>query len=109
MRGHGPSPKPRSRPIKCGRVGFCDHILAVHTLLLLLDAAFHIGGGAWKFPSHLSQSGASRFLLIHRGKRLAKAQQGVSSLRGTVELGRHSEEGLCCVTIALLLKQADRK
>src|SRR5476651_2454335 len=48
---------------------------AVRTLGFLFDAALHARRGARKFASDFSQRGASRFLLIERGQRLAKPQK----------------------------------
>src|SRR5512139_1554171 len=60
--------------------------LAVDALDFLLDAALHVGSGLRVFAVDLAEGRAGRFLLLHGGERLAKAQQRVRSLLRLVVL-----------------------
>src|SRR5262249_8614436 len=61
-----------------------DCTSALHALLLAIDRGFDPGGRARIFTADLAEGGAGGLLLLQRGQRLAKPQQGVGSLAGFI-------------------------
>src|SRR5215213_1316703 len=79
---------------------------AADTLLFPLRRLLHVRGRLRILAGNFAERCAGRLLLVQRGERLAEPQQRVRRLAGGLVLGRHCEEGLGGLAIALALEQA---
>src|SRR5262249_32277464 len=79
---------------------------AAHTLLFPVDALLHADRCARILAQDFAERRAGGFLLTERRERLTEPQQRVRRLGGGFVFGRHVEEALGGVAVALTLEQA---